>query len=98
MFNHVRGTYSCSVVICSSAETDDEPPCEEEIDYNTDSCSEEEISELDTLNAEDSLNEEKNGAGKETSPEELSKEDVLPTKLNCSTRKTLPIAPKQYGC
>ncbi|XP_077330096.1 cytosolic carboxypeptidase 4 [Lithobates pipiens] len=82
----------------SSAETDDEPPCEEEIYYNTDSCSEEEISELDNLNAEDSQNEEKNSAEKELGSEELSKEDVLPTKLNCSTGTSLPVAPKQYGC
>ncbi|XP_063781825.1 cytosolic carboxypeptidase 4 isoform X2 [Pseudophryne corroboree] len=34
----------------SGTETDDEPPCEEEIDYNTDSCSDQEVSELDTSN------------------------------------------------
>ncbi|KAM5172866.1 cytosolic carboxypeptidase 4 [Mantella aurantiaca] len=79
----------------SSAETDDEPPCEEEIDYNTDSCSDEEISELDTK-SEDSMKEEKNGAGKELRSQ--NQEEVFASNFNCSTRKSLTLSSKQHGC
>ncbi|XP_068131262.1 cytosolic carboxypeptidase 4 isoform X2 [Hyperolius riggenbachi] len=81
----------------NSTETDDEPPCEEEIDYNTDSCSDQEISESDT-NPEGKLTEEKNGAGKDKELISDKEEDDFSSKISSSTRKCLAIPPKQHGC
>ncbi|XP_072258804.1 cytosolic carboxypeptidase 4 isoform X2 [Pyxicephalus adspersus] len=78
----------------TSVETDDEPPCEEEIDYNTDSCSDEDVLELDTK-VEDGVKEEKNGAEKELRSE--NKEDVFASKYNCPTRKSVAI-PAKHSC
>lgn len=95
--NHVCATNSCHVVICSSTETDDEPPCEEEIDYNTDSCSDQEVSELDAQ-PEDNLSEDDHGARKGQSPTLNKNEPAFSAKYNCSTRKSLTMSSKQYGC
>ncbi|XP_056427866.1 cytosolic carboxypeptidase 4 [Hyla sarda] len=81
----------------SSTETDDEPPCEEEIDYNTDSCSDQEVLEMDAQ-SEDKPSEQDHGARKGQSPTSNMKEEAFSTKYNGSTRKSLTMSSKQYGC
>ncbi|KAM4039762.1 cytosolic carboxypeptidase 4 [Anomaloglossus baeobatrachus] len=81
----------------SSTETDDEPPCEEEIHYNTDSCSDLEDSDLDAQPEEKRL-EEENGDKKGQSPNTNMKEEAFCTMNNGPTRKSLTISSKQYGC
>ncbi|XP_044135394.1 cytosolic carboxypeptidase 4 [Bufo gargarizans] len=72
----------------SGTETDDEPPCEEKIDYHTDSCSDQDVSELDTQ-TEDTLSEDDHGARKSQSSTSSMKEEVFSTKYNGSRRKSL---------
>ncbi|XP_069812780.1 cytosolic carboxypeptidase 4 isoform X2 [Dendropsophus ebraccatus] len=81
----------------TSTETDDEPPCEEEIDYNTDSCSDPEVLETDAK-PEDKLSEQDHGARKTQSPTSTMKEEAFTAKCNCSTIKSLTVSSKQYGC
>ncbi|XP_072004636.1 cytosolic carboxypeptidase 4 isoform X2 [Engystomops pustulosus] len=80
----------------SSTETDDEPPCEEEIHYNTDSCSDQEVSELDTQ--PDKLSGEDCGGRKSEFAASTTKDEVFSSKCNGSTRQSLAMSSKQYGC
>ncbi|XP_075711393.1 cytosolic carboxypeptidase 4 [Rhinoderma darwinii] len=81
----------------SNTETDDEPPCDEEIDYNTDSCSDQEISEMGAQ-TEDRLSEEDHGTRKGQSPTSDMKEGAFSSNYNGSSRKSLTMSSKQYSC
>ncbi|KAM9311920.1 cytosolic carboxypeptidase 4 [Gastrophryne carolinensis] len=74
----------------SSTETDDEPPCEEEIDYNTDSCSEQELDN----STEDRLAAER----KDWDLKSDKNEEVFASKYNGSIRKSFTSGSNQRGC
>ncbi|XP_066445491.1 cytosolic carboxypeptidase 4 [Eleutherodactylus coqui] len=78
----------------SGNETDDEPPCEEKIDYNTDSCSDQEVD----IQPEDRLSEKDHAATKGQSPTSNMKEEAFSTKYNGSLRTSLTMSSKQYSC
>ncbi|XP_030048341.1 cytosolic carboxypeptidase 4 [Microcaecilia unicolor] len=75
----------------SNGELDDEPPCPEDIDYNTDSCSDQEdYADLDKDIKESSLKTEEGPEERQTCSSEI-RDDLFLSTRNFSTRKSVPL-------
>ncbi|XP_053319748.1 cytosolic carboxypeptidase 4 [Spea bombifrons] len=78
----------------SSSETDDEPPCSEEIDYNTDSCSDDETESTNVdMNTKERTSQENIASKNYEAP---NSEENFTSLYNSS--KGLPFPSKQRGC
>ncbi|KAM4675926.1 cytosolic carboxypeptidase 4 [Discoglossus pictus] len=82
----------------STVETDDEPPCAEEIDYNTDSCSDEEVTccDLETRSKEKFAVEDADKGKVVASTSEAGESFTSINKA--SSKNAMTITTTQHGC